>query len=99
MNAFLAVFAGLFLIGVGAACFRLLAHQHSIEDPDVAVDPEDGQEHQCRVSFVSEPVQPGDWPEDFSHENGNYQNKCCHCGVIFVGHKRRVVCKVCATPQ
>lgn len=37
------------------------------------------------------------WPEDASHENGNYSNTCCHCGREFVGHKRRVVCKVCAT--
>jgi len=38
----------------------------------------------------------GHWPEDFAHENGNYDNKCCHCGRIFRGHKRRVTCKVCA---
>lgn len=40
---------------------------------------------------------PCDWPEDFSHENGNYQNRCS-CGIMFIGHKRRVTCKVCATP-
>lgn len=40
-----------------------------------------------------------DWPEDFSHENGNYNCECYLCHKIFVGHKRRVVCKVCsATP-
>jgi hypothetical protein len=41
------------------------------------------------------------WPEDFAHENGNYQCLCCHCGVIFYGHKRRVTCKRCslAVPQ
>ena len=38
---------------------------------------------------------PRDWVEDFPHENGNYENKCCHCGHSFIGHKRRVVCKVC----
>lgn len=37
------------------------------------------------------------WPEDSSHENGNYSNSCCHCLRMFTGHKRRVVCKVCAT--
>ncbi len=37
-----------------------------------------------------------DWFEDFSHENGNYYCTCCHCGVTFTGHKRRVVCRVCA---
>jgi hypothetical protein len=37
------------------------------------------------------------WPEDFEHENGNYCCKCCQCGKMFTGHKRRVVCRVCAT--
>lgn len=36
-----------------------------------------------------------DWPEDFLHENGNYQNLCCECGKLFFGHKRRVVCRSC----
>jgi len=36
------------------------------------------------------------WPEDASHENGNYSCCCCHCGRMFMGHKRRVSCKVCA---
>ena len=36
-----------------------------------------------------------DWPEDFAHENGNYQNLCCECGKLFFGHKRRVVCRSC----
>lgn len=39
----------------------------------------------------------GDWPEDAPHENGNYHCRCCQCGRMFVGHKRRVVCKICAT--
>lgn len=43
------------------------------------------------------PANPGNWPEDSSHENGNYECKCCHCGATFYGHKRRVVCKVCAS--
>lgn len=38
-----------------------------------------------------------DWTEDFSHENGNYMNRCVECGELFNGHKRRVVCKACAT--
>ena len=38
----------------------------------------------------------GDWDEDFTHENGNYMNKCIDCKEMFIGHKRRVVCKVCA---
>lgn len=36
------------------------------------------------------------WPEDASHGNGNYQNKCVGCGEVFIGHKRRIICRVCA---
>jgi hypothetical protein len=36
-----------------------------------------------------------DWVEDFSHENGNYINRCAVCQSAFYGHKRRVVCKAC----
>lgn len=39
---------------------------------------------------------PRDWREDSSHENGNYNCTCCLCKETFIGHKRRVVCKVCA---
>lgn len=39
------------------------------------------------------------WHEDASHENGCYMNTCCHCGREFLGHKRRVSCRVCAKPQ
>lgn len=39
----------------------------------------------------------GDWPEDSSHENGNYECRCVGCGRHFIGHKRRVECKVCAS--
>ena len=38
---------------------------------------------------------PGNWTEDFEHENGNYVCKCTICGELFLGHKRRVVCKEC----
>ncbi|KKN33990.1 hypothetical protein LCGC14_0798030 [marine sediment metagenome] len=44
-----------------------------------------------------DPESERNWPEDFSHENGNYFCRCCHCGKDFIGHKRRVVCKVCST--
>ena len=37
-----------------------------------------------------------DWEDDFQYENGNYFHKCDICGKEFIGHKRRVVCKVCA---
>ena len=36
-----------------------------------------------------------DWLEDTEHENGNYQNICGECQKLFMGHKRRVVCKLC----
>lgn len=36
-----------------------------------------------------------DWPEDFPHENGNYENYCFRCGETFLGHKRRMTCKKC----
>lgn len=39
----------------------------------------------------------GDWPEDFTHENGQYINHCSTCGETFTGHKRRPTCKVCAS--
>ena len=40
-----------------------------------------------------------DWPDDFKYENGNYQNTCCHCGVEFIGHKRRPSCRFCVSTQ
>ena len=39
------------------------------------------------------------WDEDKTHENGNYNCICCHCGRIFTGHKRRVICKACITDR
>lgn len=36
-----------------------------------------------------------DWSEDYDQENGNYQNKCCFCKLLFYGNKHRVVCKQC----
>jgi len=45
-----------------------------------------------------ETQQPVDWTEDATHENGNYQCRCIQCGVGFIGHKRRVVCKKCSQP-
>jgi hypothetical protein len=35
------------------------------------------------------------WPDDVAHES-NYENNCLHCGSAFIGHKRRVVCRVCS---
>jgi len=36
------------------------------------------------------------WTEDFTRENGIYSCTCSLCGEHFIGHKRRVICKVCA---
>lgn len=42
---------------------------------------------------------PRDWTEDFAHENIQYLNQCETCEAIFAGHKRRVTCKLCSTPD
>ncbi len=54
-----------------------------------------------KIEKEPEPVHPWsnperNWEMDFSHENGNYQNKCVRCEQMFMGHKRRCVCKQCA---
>jgi hypothetical protein len=36
------------------------------------------------------------WTEDAAHENGNYECRCVECGNSFIGHKRRVLCKLCS---
>lgn len=36
-----------------------------------------------------------DWIQDADHENGQYFGKCLSCGVDFIGHKRRQVCRKC----
>jgi len=40
-----------------------------------------------------------DWIEDFNHENGMYGNLCIECENEFIGHKRRMVCRICAAQQ
>ena len=40
-----------------------------------------------------------DWPHDFQDENGNYTCTCFRCGEQFIGHKRRIVCHLCAAPK
>lgn len=39
------------------------------------------------------------YPEDASHENGNYFNVCHECLREFTGHKRRGICRACAAPK
>lgn len=48
---------------------------------------------------VAQSIPNGDWPEDFTHENGNYQCRCSFCDRMFIGHKRRVICKACRSSQ
>lgn len=49
------------------------------------------------IRFSPEGKSDIDWPEDFNQENGQYQNTCHTCGVIFLGHKGRITCKKCST--
>lgn len=46
--------------------------------------------------LVSRDYAACDFSEDAPLENGNYVNACYRCGVDFIGHKHRVICKVCA---
>ncbi len=46
---------------------------------------------------ITHPAPERDWTEDFPHENGNYFTHCRICNEFFTGHKRRVVCKLCAS--
>ncbi len=39
-----------------------------------------------------------DWEEDSRLENGKYQRQCYICKAQFIGHKRRVACRLCAKP-
>ena len=50
------------------------------------------------LSLTQAPSNSGrDWPEDAADEdNGRYQNTCRLCGNMFIGHKRRVTCKLCS---
>ena len=38
---------------------------------------------------------PRNWTEDYTHENGNYMNRCSNCKEGFFGNKRRFICKEC----
>ena len=63
-------------------------------------------EHQSAIVFairalaperaVAGQARPGDYPEDFDQENGDYWHQCKQCGKDFTGHKRRWICKLCA---
>lgn len=36
------------------------------------------------------------WKEDYPDENGKHHHTCQQCGAQFIGHKRRMICKVCS---
>lgn len=38
-----------------------------------------------------------DWTEDSILDNCVYNNFCVYCGCLFIGNKKRVVCKECDT--
>lgn len=42
---------------------------------------------------------PRNWVEDYPHDNGQYMNRCLSCRRIFIGYKRRITCKLCASTQ
>jgi hypothetical protein len=50
------------------------------------------------VRALDETPNDHDWPEDSTHENGDYECSCCSCGAKFYRHKRRNVCRKC-TPD
>lgn len=45
--------------------------------------------------FEMYPEENRSFPEDYHLENGNYCNMCIDCLKEFVGHKRRILCKIC----
>ena len=48
--------------------------------------------------YILDHVNERDWPEDYEHD-GCYINHCAVCKGEFLGHKRRTVCKECATKE
>lgn len=48
------------------------------------------------VAAKALPSTDRNWVEDAPHENGNYECSCVECGHSFIGHKRRVLCKLCS---
>jgi hypothetical protein len=55
------------------------------------------EQYSIAMNYI--PESPKNWEEDFFHENGQYTCNCCVCDNMFVGHKRRVVCKECADAE
>lgn len=85
--------------GVNASHFNILRDE-AISVAEDILDRYNPAESAPAPSFDKQMLAgPRDWPEDFPSENCNYQNICCECGQVFIGHKRRVVCKVCVAEK
>jgi len=86
--------------------YLLLSAQHvrEVEQQEKRIEELEGahadalsQREGVVVPSAPDPKHPErNWTEDFSHENGNYYCRCYECGCVFLGHKRRGVCKVCS---
>ena len=50
------------------------------------------QEHILALEMMGDPK---NWTQDAGHENGCYQNHCVECETMFLGHKRRMICRSC----
>jgi len=56
----------------------------------------------CRAALQQEGERAAtdhDWPQDWSHENGQYENICDDCNTPFIGGKYRRQCRRCAALQ
>tara|TARA_R110000772_G_scaffold240938_1_gene353218 strand:+ start:2111 stop:2290 length:180 start_codon:yes stop_codon:yes gene_type:complete len=42
---------------------------------------------------------PRNFKEESKHENGNYMCRCRECDYNFIGHKRRLFCKICTDKE
>jgi hypothetical protein len=54
-----------------------------------------GEAHPVTAHYNS--MKARSWPEDEGTENGNYEGTCASCNGRFFGHKRRAICKPCAS--
>lgn len=82
---------------------RLVFKGHSGAEDKIEVDSalNDAMSTIASLNLTKDLPKPADsknWTEDFSDENGNYQNECIECHQIFLGHKYRRVCKECFKP-
>ncbi len=64
-----------------------------------SVDKLQQQLPQDSMSSIIDINNPRNWELDFPHENGNYYNMCINCKQGFIGHKRRVICKICSLSE